>query len=136
MDPSVVNVDSSVSIGLKQMEQYEAQWPSSVNKPLTKQVVTMVASRKHIKVGQVPVYDTKLIYSRVLGLQKVRDINLKDILKFELAPVPPSMFEDNGDLKITKSKSVLKKKLQVKLRVKYPIGSAPRQMQLLLMVVL
>ena len=97
------------------MIEYESQWPSSFHKPISKKVVTMAVSRKHIKVGQVPVYDTNLIYSRVLGLQKVRDISLKDILKFELAPVPPSMFEENGDLRITKTKSVLKRKLQVEI---------------------
>ncbi|KAG7174490.1 CUE domain-containing protein 1-like 2 [Homarus americanus] len=35
---------------------------------------------KDIKVGQVPVFDIALIYSRVLGIQSVRDINLKDLL--------------------------------------------------------
>ena len=40
----------------------------------------MSASRKHIKIGEVDVYDTNLIYSRVLGLQKSRDIDLKDIM--------------------------------------------------------
>jgi len=115
MSPNIVNADISVGIGVKQMKEYEEQWPDSFNKPLSKQVVTMAVSRKQIKVGQTPVYDTGLIYSRVLGLQAVRDINLKDILKFELAPVPPSMFEDNGDMRITKSKAVLKQKLQVEV---------------------
>ena len=32
---------------------------------------------------------------------------------YELPPVPTSMFYDNGDMRITKSKSVLKQKLQV-----------------------
>ena len=69
----------------------------------------MAVSRKHIKVGQVSVYDTNLIYSRVLS-QKKRDISLKDILKFDLTPVPPSMFEENGDLRTTKkTKAVIKK---------------------------
>jgi len=110
-----VNVDASVSIGIKQMKEYELHWPESFNKPLTKQVVLMSISRKQIKIGQVAVYDTNLIYSRVLGLQNVRDVNLKDILMYELAAVPPSMFEDSGDMRITKSKSVLKKKLQVEV---------------------
>ena len=45
----------------------------------------------------------------------MRDINLKDILRYELSPVPPSMFDDNGDMRITKTKSTLKKKLQVEI---------------------
>ena len=76
----------------------------SFNKPLSKEVVTMTVCRRQIKVGQEPVYDTRLIYARVFGLQKVRAINLQDIMKYELAPVPPSMFESNRDMQITKSK--------------------------------
>lgn len=96
------------------MKDYEDHWPSSFHKPLSKKVVTMSASRKHVKVGQEDVYDPNLIYSRVLGLQHVRDVNLKDVMKFELAATP-SMFEENGDMRITKTKSILKKKLQVEV---------------------
>ena len=32
--------------------------------------------------------------------------------------MPPSMFEDNGDMLLTKSKSILKQKLQVELSVR------------------
>ena len=42
-----------------------------------------------------------------------RDVDLKDVFSHELAPVPTSMFEDSGDMRITKSKSTLKRKLQV-----------------------
>ena len=101
-------------MGVAKMKQYKAQW-TIFNKPLSKEVVTMAVSRRQIKVGQKPVYNTILIYSRVLCLQKVRDINLQDILKYELAPVPHSMFENNGDMQITKSKSILKQKLQVEV---------------------
>jgi hypothetical protein len=75
----------------------------------------MSASRKQVTVGQVAVYDTALIYSRVFCLQKVSDIDLKDILKYELAPVPTSMFDNNGAMRIAQSKSVLKKRLQVEV---------------------
>ena len=75
----------------------------------------MAVSRRQVKVGQEPVYDTILIYSRLLGLQKVRDINMQDILKYELVPVPLSMFEDNADMRNTKSKSISKQQLQVEV---------------------
>lgn len=113
--PAAVNADTAAKIGLQQMKDYEDHWPSSFHKPLSKKVVTMSASRKHVKVGQEDVYDPNLIYSRVLGLQHVRDVNLKDVMKFELAATPPSMFEENGDMRITKTKSILKKKLQVEV---------------------
>ena len=66
LSPDVVYVDTSVSAGVKHMKQYEAQWPESFNKPLSKEVVIMALSRRQIKVGQEPVYDTRLIYSSPL----------------------------------------------------------------------
>ena len=50
------------------------------------------------------------IYSKVIGMQQSRDIKLSDILQYELAPVPASMFAENGE--IEKTKATLKKTLQ------------------------
>ena len=85
------------------------------NKPLTKPTVTMSASKKKVSVGDVAVFDTSLIFSRVLCLQKVRNIDMKEVLGYELAAVPHSMFDKAGDMRITKAKSTLKTKLQVEL---------------------
>ena len=98
------------------MTKYEEGWPQGFYKPLAKPVVTMSVSRKHIKVDNIPIYDTSLIYSRVLCLQKVRDINLKYVLSYELAAIPPSMFDDkSGEMRLTTTKSSLKTKLQVEV---------------------
>ena len=40
-------------------------------------------------VGDVGVFDTSLIFSRVLCLQKVKDIDMKDVMGYKLAVVPP-----------------------------------------------
>ena len=41
------------------------------------------------------VYDTSVIYGRVIGIQaSSRDIDIKKVLSHELAPVPTSMFHD------------------------------------------
>ena len=73
----------------------------------------MSVTKKRIKLGSADCFDTNLIYSRVMGLMSSRDIDLKDVFSHELAPVPTSMFEDSGDMRITKSKSTMKRKLQV-----------------------
>ena len=56
-----------------------------------------------------------LIYSRLLCLQKVRDVNMKDVLGYELPYAPPSMFDKTGEMRISKAKSTLKTRLQVEL---------------------
>jgi hypothetical protein len=60
-------------------------------------------ARKHVKVRAVKVFDTNLIYSRVIDLQASgRDIDIKNVLDHELAPVPTSMFDDSVEIKIAK----------------------------------
>ena len=71
----------------------------------------MSVTRKSVKVSSKHVYDVNVIYSRVLGLQKTREIDLKMVLHHELSPVPTSMFDDQGDMRIASSKHILKKKL-------------------------
>ena len=55
------------------------------------------------------------ICSLVIGLlSSGREIDLKDLFSHELAPVPVAMFNENG-MKICKTKSVLKRNLQVEM---------------------
>ena len=57
-------------------------------------------------------YDTTVIYSRVIGIQaSSRELDLKKVLRHELAPVPTSMFHDSGAARMCKAKSDLKKRL-------------------------
>ena len=115
ISPASVNVDDSVKLGEKLMKTYEKGWPPSFNKPLKNPTVTMSASRTNVIMGDVGVFDTSLIFSRVLCLQKVRDIDTKDVMGYKLAGVPPSMFDETGEMRITKSKYTLKSKLQVEV---------------------
>ena len=68
-------------------------------------------TKKSVKVGAVglKVYDTNLIYSRVIGLQASgRPVDIDDLLAHELARVPSSLFTDSGELRTASAKSVLK----------------------------
>ena len=111
-----VNVHNAVTIGAEQMKNFESRLQQGLYETITKKVITMDHARKHVKVGAVTVFDTNLIYSMVIGLQASgRDIDIKDVLGHELAPVPTSMFDDIGEMRIAKSKSTLKKILQVEV---------------------
>jgi hypothetical protein len=49
-------------------------------------------------------------------MQKVREIDIKDVLSYALAGLPPSMFDDKpGEIHPPTSKSTLKAKLQVEM---------------------
>ena len=111
-----VNVDNALSIGKQAMKDYESKWPESFYDTLPKLVNTMALAKKHVSIGSAKVHDTNLIYSRIIGLQASgRDMDLSDILKYELSPVPTSLFHDTGNMRIATNKSTLKQKISVEL---------------------
>jgi len=80
----------------------------------------MQLMKKHISVGTVKVYDTSLIYSRIIGLQASgRKLSLDDVLKYELSPVPMALFDSSGDMRVAKAKSTLKRQLQVEATMRH-----------------
>ena len=64
-----VNVQDAVVIGTKQMQEFEEGWLEGFRSTISKKVKTVSDSKKHIKVGSQKVYDTSVIYSRVIGIQ-------------------------------------------------------------------
>ena len=69
-------------------------------------VETMAVTKKSFKVGDSKMYNTELIYSRVIGLQASSiELSITDILSCELSPIPTALFNDSGDMRISKSKS-------------------------------
>ena len=98
------------------MCEFGEKLPDGLHETTYKTVTTMVAAKKHVNVGGTKVYDMNIIYSRVIGLQASgRDFDIKDVLSYELAPVPTSMFETTGEMRAATSKSSLKRQLQVEV---------------------
>jgi hypothetical protein len=55
--------------------------------------------------------DTEVLFRRLLAVSKYREIDMHEVLKYELAAVPPAMFHDDGKMRKTK-KSDLAVKLE------------------------
>lgn len=109
---NTVNVHDALSIGTTSMKEFEKSWPEGFQNAISKKVKTISGSQKHVKVGKEKVYDCTIIYSRVIGIQaSTRNIDIKKVLSHELAPVPTSMFQDSGAMRICKAKAELKKRL-------------------------
>ena len=120
-----VNVDDSVEIGTQMMEAYYEGWPNSFHLPLKKSVYAMNNSKKSNSSANGTIIDTSIIYSQILGLQSVRDIDLKKALSFELASIPPSMFDEKTQtMRLTASKSTLKSSLQVETNIQNDVTDA------------
>ena len=43
--------------------------------------------------------DSEVLFLRLLAVSKQRDVNLEQVLSHELAPVPPSLFNDDGTMR-------------------------------------
>ena len=59
----------------------------------------MAVSKKSTNIDETAIYDD-LIYTRVIGLQQSRDIDIKEVPTGELSPVPPALFDESGDMRI------------------------------------
>ncbi len=104
--PDNVNTDESIKIGLEHMAELEI-WMA--NKTLNKNLALMTSTNKIIKLDGKPVYDTELIYTRVICIQQYRDIDITDVLSYKLSP---SLFAESRNVR-AQSNAVLKTKLQV-----------------------
>ena len=79
------------------MKEFEAVLLERFHNIIQKTVVVLKEMKKKVKTGDVVVYNTEVIYSRVMYLLNAKQIDLKDLFKYELSPVPLSLFDENGD---------------------------------------
>ncbi|KAL8577294.1 hypothetical protein ACOMHN_062803 [Nucella lapillus] len=121
--PSSVNVDKTITIAEEQVAAFEMTLPQGYWNAIPKRVTTMAMTRKGVKVGPELMYDTELIFSRVIGLQaSSRNVDFQDVLSYELAPIPTALFDDSGEMRICKSKADLKMKTRVEVSHKLRSG--------------
>ena len=81
---------------------------------MSMKVVTMAEGKKVANKDEIiELYNTELIFSCVMYLLSVDKIDLESIVNYDLAPVPTSMFKDNGEPRFSTTKSVFKNKLKV-----------------------
>ena len=86
-----------------------------VSETLTTKVVLMTSAKgkKKKKEDKENLYNTDLIFSRVLLLLATNQIDFEGLFDFELAAVPTSLFVESGVARYPKNKSVLLNKLKV-----------------------
>ena len=104
----LINVDKALDLGKSQMETFEHSLPGSFYNPITKVINTIAAVRKHIRIGDTDVIDTEIIYAKAMGLQNSgREMDSAMLMSYELSPVPTSMFDQHGKMRIATAKSTL-----------------------------
>ena len=99
-----VNVDDAFVIG--------DRMAAELHIPLKKKIITMDVAKKGLKIEDAFEYNMERLYARLLVLSQTRDISLQELFKYELSPVPASLFDDYG-LTRKGNKSVMVNKLAV-----------------------
>ena len=85
---SLVNVDQVVSIGRSQLLYFEKELPTGFWKSIEGKVKTMAAAKKGIAIGPKILFDTELIFSRVIGLQASSSLHQSQ-LPYSMTQVRP-----------------------------------------------
>ena len=64
-----VNAQDAVSIGTEALEEQERQWPEGFRNTISRKVNTIADGKKFVSVETEKMYDTTVIYNRVIALQ-------------------------------------------------------------------
>ena len=94
------------------MLQFQNNLPEGFRDTISTSVVPMNVKKSKSKTN-IQEYNTELLFSRVMYLMSIGEIELCDIFNYELSPIPTSLFRDTGEGRYPKQKAELKKKLKV-----------------------
>lgn len=123
---SKTNVYDLKTIGSEQLNQFRASLPTGFNDAIQAKIVTAAKKAKRLKSadGKRETRDVGAIFNRLLLMSNISNtpIDMKEVLKYELTPMPLSMFKIDGSPRICKSKSDLMNGLKVAVPTR---GKAP-----------
>ena len=106
---SQTNVHNLKQIGDLQLKVFRASLPCGFHQPISSGVTTAAKKVKKLKSadGNRETKDIGAIFNRLLLMSSVSGtpIDMKEVLKYELTPMPLSMFKTNGSPRICKAKS-------------------------------
>ena len=107
-----VNVQNALAFGSVQSRQFSTSLSTEFHKPIKKKVKTMESLKKAVTVKGKAIYDIETLFSRLLVVGQQRTIDMADVFKYELSPVPPALIDEYGCLR-KGDKAVLVKTLCV-----------------------
>ena len=111
---SSVNVTDWVEIEKEQMKEFHAKIPDGFNSPIKKKV-KLIKAEKTCTIGDIVIYSTEAIYTRIICFMSTSSIEIEHVLKYELPPVPTSLFDENGDMQLNKREPELKNTLKTEV---------------------
>lgn len=108
-----VNVQNAVEIGRASLQAFENGLPDGFHNAISSSVVTMATTRKRTPLGCATTFDTEVIFNRTLGILGTGEVDMPALFSHELAPIPTSLFVEDGGMRPASSKSKLMNCLEV-----------------------
>ena len=84
------------------MKEFRSSWPEGFYDTIsTKEIVLFNAKQRHILIEGKKVFDPNLVYVRAMGLLiSIRDLNFNEVISRECPPLPASMFDEAGKMRV------------------------------------
>ena len=108
-----VDVHKSIEIGKRQHSDFVNSLPEGFHNKISSKIITMKSAKNSVQSGELKIFNTEVIYSRVMCLLSIGRVDLEEVLRFELSPIPLSLFQKNGEMRPPTAKSDLKEALKV-----------------------
>ena len=104
MPAESANVKNAIQIGKACIEGYANKLPQGFYNIISSYVVISDAPVKGINTGAVITVDIEVVFNRTLGIIGSEEFDLHDLFSHELAPIPTSLFLDDGHMLSASSK--------------------------------
>ena len=95
------------------MKSFHSSLSDGFRSKIKREAVTTKTPKDANKVGEL--YNTEIIFSRVLYLNSTNKIKINDIFSYELAPIRRHLFRDTGEGRYSTSKVDLRNALKVEV---------------------
>ena len=93
---SLTAAKNALQIGNACMEGYENKLPQGFCNKIRSYVGIRDAAMKGINTGGITTVDIEVVFNRTLGIIGSEEFDLHDLFSHELAPIPTSLFLDDG----------------------------------------
>ena len=98
--PDGVNVIKAAAIGEQMAATFKKGLPQSFYKPISTPIKTMALLKKVGKNKESSIaLDLESYFLRILTVSQQRDVDLKELFKFEMCSIPPSLIDEYGCLR-------------------------------------
>lgn len=88
---------------LKHFKNSKASFWDSIKKSNIKSFTTQ-KREKSLKQKTIIAMDSELMFRRLLAVSKLRSVDLRNLVKHEMAPIPPALFNEDGTMRKTKNR--------------------------------